>query len=374
VIGSDWSDFLYGSAGANTLFGGFSDDVLFGRAANDKLFGGDGNDVLNGGAGRDVLDGGVGFDMADYSDSSAAVSIDMGTATLSGADAVGDRLVSIEGLTGSAFADTLTGDSGTNRLVGGSGADKLSGGTGDDVIEGGEGADTIDGGAGNDWASYEHAVSRVVVNLTSTVANPNAGDARGDILRGIENLEGSQFNDNLTGNSANNAISGGEGNDAITDNGGNDRLTGGNGDDTIKGGTGNDFLLGDAGNDTLQGGDGTDTLVGGFDSDTLTGGAGADVFAFSEVGDSAPESFDAITDFSVGQDKIDLSLIDASTLADGNQAFAIVSAFSGAGREIVMGRTGTTTTLFADVDGDTDADFVLIIDSAAALTATDFVL
>lgn len=56
------------------------------------------------------------------------------------------------------------------------------------------------------------------------------------------------------------------------------------------------------GNDLLNGGGGTDTLTGGSGNDILIGGAGADVFIFS-----TGSGFDEITDFTAGQDTIDLS-------------------------------------------------------------------
>ena len=62
------------------------------------------------------------------------------TATGEGAD----TLTSIEGLIGSAGADTLTG---------GGGANVLSGGAGDDTIEGGAGADDLAGGGGTSTPS-----------------------------------------------------------------------------------------------------------------------------------------------------------------------------------------------------------------------------
>ena len=70
----------------------------------------------------------------------------------------------------------------------------------------------------------------------------------------------------------------------------------------------------------------------------MTGGPGNDVFVFNSISDSAPGqsgyinngSFswlsghgrrDVITDFTRGQDKIDLSAIDANNRVGGNQAF-----------------------------------------------------
>ena len=59
--------------------------------------------------------------------------------------AAGDKLTSIENVTGSGFNDVLIGDDEANRLAGGDGDDYLIGG--DDILDGGAGADTLDGGA-----------------------------------------------------------------------------------------------------------------------------------------------------------------------------------------------------------------------------------
>ena len=104
--------------------------------------------------------------------------------------------------------------------------------------------------------------------------------------------------------------------------GGNDRVFGGEGDDTVEGGGGSDDLYGEEGDDSarpagsghdrLFGGEGDDTLdrrqpgddllIGAEGDDVLKGGAGADVFAFG-----AGCGLDTVTDFTHGEDRIDLS-------------------------------------------------------------------
>ena len=64
--------------------------------------------------------------------------------------ACGDRLGSIENLTGSAMKDSLTGDDNPNVLKGMGGDDTLSGGDGGDILEGGMGNDILNGGGGVD--------------------------------------------------------------------------------------------------------------------------------------------------------------------------------------------------------------------------------
>ncbi|MEL6608056.1 MAG: M10 family metallopeptidase C-terminal domain-containing protein [Pseudomonadota bacterium] len=92
--------------------------------------------------------------------------------------------------------------------------------------------------------------------------------------------------------------------DTIFGNGGNDLIDGGLGDDILFGGTGRDLLFGGDGDDILFGDDGDDRLIGAAGDDRMTGGAGADVFEF-RAADGL--HFSTITDFTVGEDKIDIS-------------------------------------------------------------------
>ena len=318
LFGGAGDDILEGGAGDDRLFGGAGDDILEGGAGADRFVGGVGTDTasyerategangvgvtvslvagatntgehvvgdtfagienlrgsafgdtltgnaeanrLEGGAGADRLEGGDGLDTASYASSGdedtngegVKVSLVAG-ATNTGEHAAGDVLVDIENLVGSAFGDTLTGNAEANVLVG------LDG---DDTLVGGGGNDRLVGGAGVDTASYAGAANGVVVNLLSGSAS--GSDAEGDILVGIENLEGSAHKDALIGDTADNTLKG---------NAGDDRLVGGDGVDTLNGGDGADILVGGLGNDFLQGGAGTDTYIfaGSFGEDTIQG-------------------------------------------------------------------------------------------------------
>lgn len=134
IQGSDFADNLTGNSEANWLRG---------YAGDDTLSGGDGGDRLRGGEGADTLIGGSGADFAEYTDSSAGVTVSLATGTGSGGDAEGDTLTSIERLRGSAFDDHLTGSDGKNTLLGRSGDDILDGGGNDDRLRGGGGNDTF---------------------------------------------------------------------------------------------------------------------------------------------------------------------------------------------------------------------------------------
>jgi Ca2+-binding RTX toxin-like protein len=175
--------------------------------------------------------------------------------------------------------------------------------------------------------------------------------------------------------------------------GGNDIVHGSAGADTIHGDTGNDQLNGNAGNDQLFGGEGADVLSGGYGRDLLVGGAGRDVmtggadrdtFDFNlvqETGKTA-STRDVIRDFTTGEDKLDLSTIDASSRNSGDQAFRFIgnTAFNGKAGELRYARedrSGTAndaTIVYGDVDGDKLADFQIELTGLKSLGAGDFLL
>ena len=281
---------VVGSQYADTLTGGDGNDWLNGRGGDDLLAGGNGDDVLVGGAGADSMDGGAGHDRLRYGGSDAGVTIDLSAGTAHGGHAKSDTFANIEGVGGSAHADTL---------IGGAGANWLGGSRGDDLLIGGAGDDTLDGGDGDDTVSYHSSNAGVRAHLR--VGEATGGHAQGDILRSIEHLEGSAHADTFIGNAAANRLVGGAGDDRLYGDWGNDTLEGGAGSDHLSGGGGLDTVSyagsavavsvdlsagtaggGDAEGDAFRSIEGiigsryADSLTGGASDDTLTGGAGAD--------------------------------------------------------------------------------------------------
>ncbi len=139
---------ITGTQGDDSLHGTFRDETMIGLA---------GRDYFHGSAGADWLDGGADWDMVDYSTSPQGVIVDLSTGAASGGDAQGDLLISLEGVIGSDFDDSLTGTAGLDTIVGGAGNDTLNGLGGDDYLDGGSGADIADGGNGNDAIVYDAA-------------------------------------------------------------------------------------------------------------------------------------------------------------------------------------------------------------------------
>ncbi len=312
-----------------------------GGAGNDRLIGGAGNDALFGDAGVDLLVGGAGN------------------------DAQGDTFISIERIVGSPFADVLLGGSGNDNLGGGAGGDVIDGAGGDDLLTGDAGADQLTGGAGNDFAAYTISPAAVSVSLFTGLGS--GGDAAGDTLSGIENLQGSSdFGDTLEGDNGPNWLRGLNASDPVLNISGtntlrglggadlleggrdNDSLDGGDGADTLKasqdpasidpnvsggidtllGGNGNDLLYGDAGGDVLDGGADADQIYGGKDGDTIFGGTGDDL-VFGGAGNDVIDGGEGANTLS-GDDGND-------TITAGSGANQM---FGGAGNDVLIALAG----------------------------------
>jgi hypothetical protein len=358
IVLADSAASAIGNGASNILTGNEIDNVLRGMAGSDNLSGAAGDDWLDGGAGADVLDGGDGFDWAAHDSATSSVSIDLANLAASTGDAAGDTYLSIEGISGSAFNDSLQGSTTADSLAGQAGNDVLNGRDGDDTLLGGDGVDhliggagrdSLDGGAGYDYARYSTAASGITADLTNSLLN--TGDAEGDTFASIEGLIGSAHDDVLRGDAS-----------------GND-LVGHAGDDILQGRDGNDGLQGGAGNDRLDGGEG---------SDYLSGGSGADTFVFG----SAPGSgaVDTITDYESGEDRIELAAGQFGDLLGGTLAESALhiggqgSAMTQDTRIVYEPSTGA---LFFDADGSgaqAAMQFALLSNAPSSLQVDDFTI
>ncbi|WP_052120161.1 calcium-binding protein [Inquilinus limosus] len=398
LIGTEDNDRLFGGDGDDSLYGLGGSDLLRGLDGDDWLEGGDGDDNLYGAAGADTLTGGTGIDILNYGDSAAGVSVNLTTGATHGGAAEGDVLRdSFEIVRGSLFGDALTGDAGDNALrglagtdilFGLAGRDVLHGGDGDDVLDGGAGADRLIGGAGIDTASYADSPVGPTINLTTGVST--GGDAEGDVLSGIEIIEGSRERGiSVTGDDGVNILRGLGAINSFDGLGGDDIATGADYFDSFRGGDGNDLLIGAGYNDQLMGDAGDDTIIGGTGNDNLYGddlydATGADRFVYTSLADTDvttyPDFRERILDFSRTEgDVVDLGAIDADgDAANGDTAFTIVAGttYTGAGAELLITPVGTGRSFLVrgDSDGDRRTDFLVQVFVDAPLTGADFVL
>lgn len=188
------------------------------------------------------------------------------------------------------------------------------------------------------------------------------GGAGGDVI------DGGRQNDTLYGQAGQDNISGKKGNDIIYGQANNDNLNGGDGDDQIFGGAGYDQLYGGKGNDILNAGAGGDFLFGDKGADTFVIGSAAQTKGNGAI--------DYIHDFVAGQDKVDVSAIDADTSTGADDAFNFVglAGFSGQAGELELRMINSEMRLQGDTDGDGVADFSIGLGNVDNWAASDFVL
>lgn len=375
-VGGNGDDTLTGGSGSDTLIAAGGDDLLSGEA---------GNDLLNGGLGADTIDGGDDIDTVDYSNSNAAVTVDLSSnAAQSGGHAAGDILIDIERIVGSRFNDVffggygyrydgrggldrvsyaaetvdltvdlritgaqdnddvlvaieaVTGGSGDDLLIGSSTANSLIGGNGADTLIGGSGADTLTGGGGTDTVTYS-AVSAVDVDLMRSGAQ-KGGSAQGDILSSIEVVIGGATGRNLLrGEAGDNTLTGGAGDDLLEGRGGADVLNGGAGQDTasyassgsaINVGIQYDFYSGgDAAGDVLTS---IENLIGSAYNDIIFGSNGANLLQGGGGDD-------------------DISDLQGNDTVDGGAGNDYVTWYGG--NDVLMGSSGSDTIDFSPSTG-----------------------
>jgi VCBS repeat-containing protein len=181
------NDRVTGATSTGGVSGSGGNDVFVGGDGNDILRGNAGDDILRGGAGNDTLEGGLGVDLIDLSGGTAGVNftlVQSNTVNTSvNLSSIGlgnnDTYLSMEGVIGTAFADTLNGSSGADVLIGGAGNDTIVGNGGGDTIDGGAGADTLTGSAADDIFVFRR--TEAAGDRVTDFAGPNA--AGGDVLR-----------------------------------------------------------------------------------------------------------------------------------------------------------------------------------------------
>jgi serralysin len=322
-------------------------EAVRGTAKNDSFVGSAGDDSFEGLAGIDSFNGGGGFDFMNFNNinwngATHGVTVNLALATgqiVNDGFDNSEPLVSIEGIGGSRFADTLTG---------GSADDFLRGRDGNDIINGGVGADEMRGGVGYDVYTVDNAGDFVDELRDDGAGIDTVKSSRAFNLGSATQVEGSVENLTLLGS----------GNIA---------------------GTGNSLanvITGNAGINTLNGGSNNDTLNGGLGNDTLIGGSGSDKFLFNSAL-NATTNLDTITDFNVAADTIQLDDAIFTGLAVGTltaAAFFIGAAAHDSSDRIVY--NSTTGALIFDSNGNASGGAIQFatLTAGLALTNADFVV
>ena len=149
----------------------------------------------------------------------------------------------------------------------------------------------------------------------------------------------------------------------------------------INGTAGNDVIAGTIGNDVINGGAGNDAITGNDGADTMTGGLGSDTFVYPlltewQVGmnwqvvptATTPRTWDVITDFQPGTDKIDVrAFLPGADLAWGGQ---VANA-----NTVWFAVSGSSTFVYLDAGGDgmPPPELMIELQNTASVTATDFI-
>jgi len=178
-------------------------------------------EVFDARGGNDTINGGGGFDRADYINDPATTSgitVNMAAGTVVGDATVGtDTLFSVEGVRGTAFADTYNavGFGATSTNAGSLGTfNEFTGGGGDDLITG-NGATRL---------SYNNATAGIVFNIATGTATGDASVGT-DHFTGVNAVQASMFDDTLIGGTTNDTFAGLAGNDYIDGGAGFDTAT-----------------------------------------------------------------------------------------------------------------------------------------------------
>lgn len=332
-----WSAWGQLTAGNDTINGTDGDDwrnLVGFDAGNDLYLMGAGDDWITAALGKDTINGGDGYDTVSYQETNwilgaaafRGATINMQTGVVLDPWGGRDVLIGIEEVQGSRFNDSYTGNN-INR-------DRFMGLRGRDTIDGGANSFTT-GGAVDDDRRDEARYHRdagdggrrgIIVDLETGFANNSiSGTIRDgfgnlDVVRDIERVVGTRFNDTFVGSRMSNVFSGGQGVDSFDGEGDFDsidfgRVTGNSGVssgivvnftlatgqiqndgygnvetalniESVWGTHLNDFARGNAREEEFYLADGRDTM---------TGGGGSDSFVWDNTGDLGDG--DRVTDF-----------------------------------------------------------------------------
>ncbi|MBU1336438.1 MAG: M10 family metallopeptidase C-terminal domain-containing protein [Alphaproteobacteria bacterium] len=347
--GTNAADNITGTNAANVLDGKGGNDTINGMGGNDTINGMGGNDTITGGSGYDVLTGGAGNDAFVFGNSA-----DIGSRA-------GARDVITDFVQGQDKIDLSAIDANSN----------LTGNQDFSFIAGDDASFTRKPG--------ELAWHTEAANGRTVIQGDTNGDGVHDFeieLKGLINLKASDFIGAGTAPTTPTQPTTPPPDTSLS------KIYGTSGVDRLNGDAGNNYIDAKAGNDILKGGGGNDALFGGAGRDVMMGGAGNDAFLFKAVSDmgSNAGSRDVIPDFVKGQDKIDLSAIDANRKLAGDQAFSFLAGddqlFTHKVGQVAwhIDAAHNQTIIQGDMNGDGVHNFEIQLTGQIQLGSGDFIL
>jgi Ca2+-binding RTX toxin-like protein len=310
---------IRGTSQGDTFIGNQFDNDFRGLAGNDTITAGGGFDVLR--YDSDQGNGGAAGVNVTFTGIGSGTAIDGFGAT--------DTFSEIEGVRGTAFADTVTGAGGGEEFFGLAGADSFNGGAGFDTIR-------------YDRDAQYGGVAGVTVNLAVGTAIDGFGNT--DTLTGVEGARGTASGDTFIGDANANTFVGGAGNDTFDGTAGFDAVnyfseggtggivanlafgtvtdTFGNADsvnniEEIRGANAADSIRGAGQSESLFGNGGNDTLIGGAGRDFMSGGAGNDIIDGSSTVDQIAGDQDTAAYNNSGTTQGAIVNLDTGTATDG---------------------------------------------------------
>lgn len=120
------------------------------------------------------------------------------------------------------------------------------------------------------------------------------------------------------------------------------------------------FILGGLDANILKGGSGNDYLEGGKGNDIMTGGTGDDIFMYASLTNIGNSTTDTITDFKIGEDKLNLEELLTSNI-HANHIFITDSNGASNGGDITLKIKANSSSVY---DGTSTADLTVILTGA----------
>jgi hypothetical protein len=288
---------------------------------------------------------------------------------------------------GPAFGPTLTGDALPSATNGESTGDPTN--------------NDNDGLTGGTNTSFPSGTTNLTTNNDTVTDTSSGGNRTINGLDGADTIYAGPNGDTLNGGGGDDYLYGQNGNDTLNGGDGNDHIYGGSGNDSIDGGGGNDIIYagtgqetgsntihGGSGDDIIYAGSGQDTIAGEAGADHIYGGFGSDVIDLGLIDDSSIDTVyylnlqdtnDTIGGFVSGQDKIDLSALDAIS-GGSDDAFAWAGQVPGdlakvAANSVSWYTSGGNVTVLADTDGNVaTAEFQITLTGITTINQSDFIL